>query len=146
MKSSAAEGLKLFDRVCAKCHRIDGRGHEVGPDISDVRNRSRDALLYDILDPNQKLEPRFTDYLVVTDDGRIFNGLMVSETAEAVVLRQPEGKELTIARNEIEELRGSGKSLMPEGVEKELTIQQMADLLEYLKGNRPGVGDQTGAQ
>jgi putative membrane-bound dehydrogenase-like protein len=146
MKSSAAEGMKLFDRVCAKCHRIDGRGHEVGPDISDVRNRSRDALLYDILDPNQKLEPRFTDYLVVTDDGRIFNGLMVSETAEAVVLRQPEGKELTIARNEIEELRGSGKSLMPEGVEKELTVQQMADLLEYLKGNRPEVGDQTGAQ
>jgi len=145
-KASVAEGMKVFERICAKCHRIDGRGHEVGPDISDVRNRSRDALLYDILDPNQKLEPRFTDYLVVTDDGRIFNGLMVSETAEAVVLRQPEGKQQTIARNEIEELRASGKSLMPEGVEKELTVQQMADLLEYLKGRRPGSDERPSAQ
>lgn len=134
LKSSIAAGAKVFDRICAKCHRIDGRGFEVGPDISDVRNRSREALLYDILDPNQKLEPRFTDYLVITDDGRIFNGLMVSETAEAVVLRQPEGKEVTIPRGEIEQIGASGKSLMPEGVEKEISVQQMADLLEYLKG------------
>ncbi|MBC8351807.1 MAG: HEAT repeat domain-containing protein [Planctomycetes bacterium] len=132
-KSSAADGLKIFDKICAKCHRIDGRGHEVGPDISDVRNRSREALLYDILDPNRKLEPRFTDYAVVTVDGRVFNGLMVSETAEAIVLRQAEGKQQVIARSEIDELRASGKSLMPEGVEKDVTVQQMADLLEYLK-------------
>ncbi len=133
MKASAKAGLVVYDRNCAKCHRIDGRGHEVGPDVSDVRNRSREALLYDILDPNQKLEPRFTDYAVVTVDGRIFNGLVVSETAEAVVLRQAEGKQQVIARNQIEELGASGKSMMPEGVEKEITVQQMADLLEYLK-------------
>ncbi|MBI2477740.1 MAG: c-type cytochrome [Planctomycetia bacterium] len=133
MKASVAEGLTVFNRICAKCHRIDGQGHEVGPDISDVRNRSHEALLYDILDPNQKLEPRFTDYTVVTEDGRIFNGLMVSETAEAVVLLQAEGKQQIIARGEIDELQASGKSLMPEGVEKDVTVQQMADLLEYLK-------------
>ena len=133
LSSTAEEGLKVFDKICAKCHRIDGRGHEVGPDISDVRNRSHEALLYDILDPNRKLEPRFTDYAVVTVDGRIFNGLMVSETADAVVLRQAEGKQQIIARSEIDELRASGKSLMPEGVEKDVTVQQMADLLTYLK-------------
>lgn len=132
-KGSRGEGVKVFNRVCAKCHRIDGQGHQVGPDISDVRNRSREALLYDILDPNSKLEPRFTDYSVITDDGQIFNGLMVSETADAIVLQQAEGKQQIIARNEIDELRASGKSLMPEGVEKEVSIQQMADLLEYLK-------------
>jgi putative heme-binding domain-containing protein len=132
-KASATDGRKVFDRICAKCHKMDGRGYEVGPDISDVRNRSREALLFDILDPNQKLEPRFSDYIVVTIDGRVFNGLMVSETAETVTLRQPEAKEVTIARNEIDELRASGKSVMPEGVEKDVTVQQMADLLEYLK-------------
>ena len=132
-KASASEGRKVFDRICAKCHKLDGRGYEVGPDISDVRNRSREALLFDILDPNQKLEPRFSDYVVLTVDGRVFNGLMVSESAEAVILLQPEGKEQTIPRNEIDELRASGKSVMPEGVEKDITIQQMADLLEYLK-------------
>ena len=133
MPASASDGIQVFNRICAKCHRIDGRGFEVGPDISDVRNRSREALLYDILDPNQKLEPRFTDYLVITEDGRTFNGLMISESAEAVVLLQPEGKQQIIARRDIEELRASGKSLMPEGVEKDISVQEMAHLLEYLK-------------
>ena len=70
---------------------------------------------------------------MVTADGRVLTGLMISETEHAVVLRQPEGKEQIIARNEIDEMRGTGQSLMPEGVEKDVTIQQMADLLEYLK-------------
>src|SRR5690606_15319639 len=136
IQGSVGMGQKVFDRLCVKCHRIDGRGHEVGPDISDVRNRSREALLYDILDPNQKVEPRFADFVVVTLDGRAFNGLMVSETAEAIILRQPEGKEQTIPRNEIDEISASGKSLMPEGIEKEISVQEMADLLEYLKGRQ----------
>lgn len=69
----------------------------------------------------------------MTDDGRVFNGLMSAESADAIVLRQTENKQQVITRNQIEEIRASGKSLMPEGVEKELTVQQMADLLEYLK-------------
>jgi putative membrane-bound dehydrogenase-like protein len=136
MKGSSSAGQQVFDRTCGKCHRIDGRGYEVGPDISDVRSRSREALLYDILDPNQKLEPKFTAYQALTKDGLIYQGLMASETPEAIVLRLAEGKEQTISREEIEELQVSGKSLMPEGVEKDITIQQMADLLEYLKGPR----------
>jgi len=141
MQASRAAGQQVYDRICSKCHRIDGRGFEVGPDISDVRNRSREALLYDILDPNQKLEPKFTAYQVLTDDGLVFQGLMVSETPEAIVLRLAEGKEQTISRQEIEELQANGKSLMPEGVEKDITVQQMADLLEYLKGPRDAQGN-----
>ncbi len=125
--------MKVFERICAKCHKIDGKGYSAGPDISDVRNRSREALLYEILDPNAKVEPRFTDYTVVTIDGRVFNGLMVSQTVDAVILQQAENKQQVIARNDIDILRATGKSLMPEGVEKDITIQQMADLLEYLK-------------
>ena len=136
LPASAAAGRAVFDKVCAKCHRIDGHGFEVGPDISDVRNRSREALLYDILDPNQKLEPRFTEFLIATADGRVLSGLVVSETNDAIVLKQAEGKEEVIRRDVIEEMRSSGKSLMPEGIEKEVDVQQMADLLEYLKGRR----------
>lgn len=132
MQASAESGRKIFDQNCSKCHRKDGRGFEVGPDISDVRNRSRDALLHDILDPNQKIEPQFTAYIVQTDEGQFFNGLMVAETAETVVLRLAGNQRQIIPRDEIEEIRASGKSLMPEGVEKEITVQQMADLLEYL--------------
>ncbi len=138
--ASAEAGARVFQKTCIKCHKLDGKGANVGPDISDVRNRSREALLYDILDPNRKVEPRFMDYSVVTTDGRTFNGLMISETAEAVVLRQAEGKQQVIPRNDIEILKASGRSLMPEGVEKDVTVQQMADLLEFLKSrDRPAL-------
>jgi putative membrane-bound dehydrogenase-like protein len=138
--ASAEAGATVFQKTCIKCHKHDGKGADVGPDISDVRNRSREALLYDILDPNRKVEPRFMDYSVVTTDGRTFNGLMISETAEAVVLRQAEGKQQVIPRNDIEILKASGRSLMPEGVEKDVTVQQMADLLEFLKSrDRPAL-------
>ncbi len=133
MQASAKRGVEVFDRSCAKCHRVDGRGYEVGPDISDVRNRSTEAILYDILDPNRAIDPKYTDYIVLTEDGQTFTGLISAETTAAVILRQAENKQQTIARNKIEEMRASGRSLMPEGLEKELTVQQMADLLKYLK-------------
>ncbi|MDA0283512.1 MAG: HEAT repeat domain-containing protein, partial [Planctomycetota bacterium] len=133
LNASAEEGAKVFEKTCSKCHRINGKGHEVGPDLSDVRNRSHLALLYDILDPNSKVEPRFSAYTVVTIDGKLFNGLIVSESDEAVVLRMAEGKQQTIGRGEIEVMRASTVSLMPEGVEKDVTPQNMADLLEFLK-------------
>ena len=87
----------------------------------------------DILDPNQKLEPKYTAYQALTVDGSLFQGVLLSETPEAVVLQLAEGKQQTIARADIEQFQASGKSLMPEGVEKEVTIQQMADLIEFLK-------------
>ena len=138
-EASVTGGAAVFKRICSKCHKLDGQGANVGPDISDVRNRSREALLFDILDPNRKVEPRFMDYTVVTTDGRTFNGLMISETPEAVVLRQAEGKQQVIPRNDIEIVKASGRSLMPEGVEKDVTVQQMADLLAFLKARKkPG--------
>jgi putative membrane-bound dehydrogenase-like protein len=133
MDASAERGAAVFAKTCIKCHKIDGKGHNVGPDISDTRRRSRDALLYDILDPNRRVDPQFSDYVVVTADGRTFNGLLVSDAGAQVVLRQPEGKEQTIARADIEEMQTTNKSLMPEGVEKDVSVQQMADLLEFLK-------------
>ncbi len=133
MPASRERGAVVFEKTCSNCHRIDGKGHQVGPDISDTRNRSRDALLYDILDPNRRVDPQFSEYLVVTTDGRSFNGLLISDSGDQIVLRQTEGKEQTIARTDIEELQATNKSLMPVGIEKDVTVQQMADLLEYLK-------------
>jgi putative membrane-bound dehydrogenase-like protein len=137
LKASSSAGRDVFKKTCAKCHRLDGEGHEAGPDLSDVRNRSRLALLFDVLDPNSKVEPRFTAYSVITVDGKVFNGLIVSETPEAVVLRMAEGKQQVIGRAQIESVRAGNVSLMPEGIEKDVSIQQMADLLEYLKTRKP---------
>ena len=133
MRADPAHGREVFKRVCAACHRIAGEGHQAGPDLSDVRNRSKAALLYDILDPNSKVEPRFTSYSILTLDGSVFTGLVESETSEAVVLKMAEGKSKTIGRVEIDQMKASDVSLMPEGIEKDITTQQMADLLAYLK-------------
>jgi putative membrane-bound dehydrogenase-like protein len=134
LETNRDHGRQVFRRVCAACHRIDGFGHQAGPDLSDVRNRSKAALLYDILDPNSKVEPRFTAYSVLTLDGAVFTGLIESETSEAIVLKMAEGKTQTIGRSEIDQIKASEASLMPEGIEKEVSPQQMADLLAYLKG------------
>ena len=138
IQGSVAEGRTVFRRVCAKCHRVHGVGHLAGPDISDVRNRAPAALLYDILDPNAKVEPRFALYVVTTRDGRVFEGLIRAESPQAVVLRMPEGKEQEIDRSDIEHIRATNVSLMPEGIEKEISLQQMADLLEFLKTRNVG--------
>lgn len=133
MEASAERGAAVFKKTCSKCHKIDGQGYNVGPDISDTRRRSRDALLYDILDPNRRVDPQFSEYVVITTDGLTLNGLLVSDSEGQIVLRQPEGKETTIDRTDIEDMQATAKSLMPEGMEKDVTVPQMADLLEFLK-------------
>lgn len=135
LEADPEHGKQVFTKICAACHRIRGLGHEAGPDLSDVRNRSKPALLYDILDPNSKVEPQFTAYSILTLDGSVFTGLIESESGDAVVLKMAEGKTKTIGRAEIDQMKASDVSLMPEGIEKDVTPQQMADLLAFLKGN-----------
>jgi len=133
LKGDVTRGAAVFEKTCSKCHRIGNVGHNVGPDISDTRARARDALLYDLLDPNRRVDPQYTEYVVVTTDGRLFNGLMIAESSDSVTLRQPEGREQTIPRTDIEDLKTTNKSLMPEGIERDVTVEQMADVLEFLK-------------
>lgn len=133
-----AAGASTFRRVCANCHRVRGEGHDVGPDLSDVRNKTPETLLGDILDPNRAVEPRFGEYVVATSDGRVLAGILESENDEAVVLRAAENKRQSIPRSQIHELRASGKSIMPEGVEKQITPEQMVDLIAFLKSGEPG--------
>lgn len=135
MLGDAQQGQVVFDRVCAACHRASGRGNIVGPDLSDSRNRSRQALLVDIIDPNHRIDPQYLAYQALTLDGQIFQGLLVAETSEALVLKLSGGHERTVLRGELEELKVGGKSLMPEGVENDVDLQQMADLLEFLSPN-----------
>lgn len=133
LKGDGQAGQVVFDRVCASCHRIDGRGHQVGPDLSDSRNRSREAILVDLIDPNQRIDPQYVAHQILTVDGQLVQGLSLSETPHAVVLKVTNGQERMVLRSDIEEYKISSKSLMPEGVELDVTVQQMADLLEFLK-------------
>ena len=126
------KGVQLFATHCASCHRIQGVGHIVGPDLSAIAARPKEALLVDVLDPSRQVAPDFMSYTLVTSAGKIYVGLVSGETAGSVTLRRAEGAQDTIIRSDIEELRATGKSLMPDGMEKKLDQQALADLFSFL--------------
>jgi putative heme-binding domain-containing protein len=138
LKGNAAAGEKLFwsEAVnCGKCHQVGKRGAPVGPDLSTIgKLRSREDLLTSLLIPSRRIEPKFATYLVQTTDGRSIAGVLVKRDENQVVLREAQGKEVSLTIADIEVLRPSHVSLMPDGQLAGLTPQQAADLLEYLAG------------
>ena len=137
LKGNPDAGAPLFKKLCASCHRLGNEGVEVGPDLATLNDRSPEALLIAILDPNRAFESRYAGFTVATDDGRILSGMISGETATAVTLRLQEGRDAVLLRSQIDEMAGSGQSLMPEGVEKDLTPQALADLIAFLRGQGP---------
>ncbi len=132
MPSDAERGKKAFKKVCAACHKVDGVGYEIGPNLATLKARGAEAILVNMLDPSREVNPQFVNYVLVTDDGRTITGMITAETANSVTLKRAENATDTVLRINIDELRGTGLSLMPEGVEKQLNKQEMADLIAYL--------------
>ncbi|MGD9719788.1 MAG: PVC-type heme-binding CxxCH protein [Pirellulales bacterium] len=132
----ARAGRELFRTHCATCHRVAGIGVDVAPDISDSRVKTPQQLLVDILNPNQAIDNNYISYTVALVDGVVHTGIIGTETAASITLRQPENKRLELLRTEIEAIRSSGVSFMPEGFERQLSRQQMADLISFLKNWR----------
>ncbi|HEX8201584.1 MAG TPA: HEAT repeat domain-containing protein, partial [Isosphaeraceae bacterium] len=129
-------GAVVFRKICASCHRLDGQGTEVGPDLATLTDKSPETLLTAILDPNRAFEAKYTNFTVATLDGRVLSGMIAGETAVGVTLRRQEGQQDDLLRDEIEAIAGSGQSLMPEGLEQDLSPQDLADLIAYLRGDR----------
>ena len=127
-----AAGKLVFTQQCAKCHRHGGEGGQVGPDLSGVAALPRDELMIHILDPSRSVEGNFVQYTVATTDGRVISGLLAAETRTTVDLLDAEGKRHVILREDIDEMKASKKSLMPEGFEKQITPAQLNDLLAFL--------------
>ncbi|MCA1684387.1 MAG: c-type cytochrome [Planctomycetia bacterium] len=128
----ASKGKLVFTQQCAKCHRHGGEGGKVGPDLTGMSAHPKGELLINILDPSRSVEGNYVSYTVATNDGRTFNGLLAAETRTSVELIDTEGKTQKLLRDDIDELVASKKSLMPEGFEKQLTADSIADLLEFL--------------
>jgi putative heme-binding domain-containing protein len=126
-------GAATFAKLCIACHYLQGHGQRVGPDLSGIASRPLDALLADVLDPSRLVTPDYTTYEVVTTTGETVTGLLASETATLVTLRHAGSPDETIARSAIKEIRASGKSLMPDGLENGLSVQDIADLLAFLQ-------------
>ncbi len=134
LTADAARGKAAFKRVCATCHRLEDVGTEVGPDLlSALRNKSPEQLLSDILDPSREVDPRYINYLVTLKNGRTLTGLIAAETATSLTLRRAEKAEDAVLRAQIDEVEATPKSLMPEGLETQLTKQDVGDVIAYLR-------------
>lgn len=125
-------GVELFKKHCAKCHKHGDLGETIGPNLTGMAVHPKKELLGHIIDPSKDVEGNFRIYTVVTDEGRVYNGLLASESKTTLELIDTEAKKHTILREEIEELISSRKSLMPEGFEKQMTKEELADLLEFM--------------
>lgn len=144
MKAEAVRGRGVFEKRCSVCHRIGDVGVQFAPDISDSRERTPIQLLTDIVQPNRAIDSNFFSYTAITNDGRAHTGVLTAETSTSVTLKQQEGKTETLRRDEIEELHSDGVSFMPEGLEKDIPAQDMADLISFIKNWRFLVSPQQG--
>ena len=134
-------GREVFARHCANCHRTatpgaEPLGHSVGPDLAEAADRPIERLLLDIVEPNRAVESRYEATAVVTDDGVVLEGILAANTPESIVLIRPGGERTQLPRERIESVRGTARSLMPEGFGRAIPASEFADLLAYLRQGR----------
>ncbi|MCA9052259.1 MAG: PQQ-dependent sugar dehydrogenase [Planctomycetaceae bacterium] len=139
----ADRGRRLFlesqTLLCRNCHRVDTAGKAVGPDLTAIgKQRSRAELLESILDPSRKFDPKFITYLVETRDGLVHTGLLVERSDSQITLRTAENKLIHVESSEIEQFQPQQRSLMPDLLFRDLTAEELADVLAYLESLRGG--------
>lgn len=135
MPGDAARGGQLFATraACATCHVVGGTGKDVGPNLSAIGAKlPAEALLVAILDPSAGISHNYETFIATTEDGRTVHGLLVSRSDDEVVIKDAAGVVHTLAAAQVEELTKSPLSLMPSGLEKTMTAQELADLVAYL--------------
>jgi putative heme-binding domain-containing protein len=132
LKGDAPKGKEIFKKNCAACHRIDGVGEQIGAELGAIKDRGPEFILLNVLDPNREVLPKFITYVATTDVGLTVTGMITAETATSITVRRPDGTSTTILRINIDELRSTGMSFMPEGLEKSINHQEMADLIAFL--------------
>lgn len=133
LDGDVARGTAVYKKICIQCHRSGNEGYAVGPDLVSVQNKSPDDLLIALMDPNREAQPIYTTYTAITTQGTVSTGLIAAENAVSITLRRAEAKEDVVLRDQIDELLSNGVSLMPEGLEKDLSPQQIADVIAYIK-------------
>ncbi len=125
-------GRAIFTKHCGICHTHSGEGKQIGPDLTGMAVHPKEELLNHILDPSRSVEGNFRLYTIATIDGQIISGMLASETRTTLELFDSQGKAVVVLREDIDELISSNRSLMPEGFEKNVTRQEIVDLLEFL--------------
>jgi len=131
----ATRGEQLFmtTATCGKCHKVRGRGKEVGPDLSEIGGKlSQDAMYVSILDPSAGISHNYETYSAILESGNVVTGILVSRTDEHVTLRDAEAIDKTFPMSAVEELIKSDASLMPADLQKTMTARDLVDIVAFL--------------
>ena len=128
----AIRGGTVFKNKCSSCHQLKGIGKQLGADLAALKDKSPRSLLTAILDPNRAVEAKFLGYIAVTNSGSIHAGMLLGESSNSVRLIGSDGKQTTILRRDLETLASTRLSFMPEGLEKDLQPQDLADVMAFV--------------
>ncbi len=128
----AVLGKKLFIQHCSKCHKHGAEGQTIGPDLSGFAVHPKEEILIAVLDPSRSVEGNYKNYTAKLADGRVLTGLLAAQSKTTVEILDAENKRHTISTEDLDELKESKLSLMPEGFEKQIPLDDMANLLGFL--------------
>lgn len=138
-------GESHFKRICAQCHKLHGQGMEVGPEITANGRGSFEQLVSNVMDPSLVIGQAFTSKTILTSDGRVLAGLVAAEDAKRITLKVQGGKLIELDREEdIDQIKESDKSLMPDGLEQQMNEQELLDLFAYLSLTKPLSAEENG--
>jgi putative heme-binding domain-containing protein len=137
LPGDAERGRSLFfgtgSLQCKSCHRVRDEGGKVGPELTAVGKKlTREQILENIAEPSKTIAQEYRTHLFETSDGKALSGIIVSKTENEIVLRDAEDKEMRLVISDVEQMAPQPLSMMPEGLLRDLTPQQAADLVEYL--------------
>jgi putative heme-binding domain-containing protein len=136
VNADSRRGETVFRRECMACHKIGDIGYAVGPDLTSSAFRDGSVLLVQVLDPNRDVPPKFQNYICVDNDGRVTTGILTAQSATSITLTRQQNEISAILRTNIDQLNGTGKSLMPEGFERNITKEEMHDLIAFLQSSQ----------
>lgn len=132
-KGDAARGQVIYTQRCMACHRAGNLGVQVGPDLITVKTKGRDGILTAVLDPNKEVAAQYIAYTVETKDGQTLLGIITRDDANSLALKIMGGAEINVARSNVKGSHSSGQSLMPEGIEAGMSVQDMTDLVSFIE-------------
>lgn len=132
-KGDPVKGKAVFMKACFSCHKShEGEGMQLGPPIASFASAGAETLLGNILDPNREVAPLYQAYTFEFTEGPPATGFIVTENSTEITLRMPGGIDKTFPRSQVASMKGLGMSLMPEGLEATIPIEEMPDLIAYL--------------
>ncbi len=132
LEGDAQRGKMVFKKNCSACHRLEDVGNAIGAELRGIRQRGLASVMLNVLDPNREVKPKYLTYVLETTAGKVLTGMIAVESANSVTIRRVDGTSESVQRVQIDQLRSTGLSFMPEGLEKQINVEAMADLLSYL--------------